>query len=142
MEPAMPRLAGGDELILYRFPGVRDNGGPNFDGVATSFHCTNFSGVDETLRFVLRNKDGTVWANFAATVPHLLTYTVSTHNTGAFLEDAFLSPGVLINQGTVAIAATSTSIVCTAMIVDASAANPIGVSLRGIRFNPAPGSQE
>jgi len=44
--------------------------------------------------------------------------------------------------GTTAIAATSINIICTAATVDASAHTPIGVALRGIRFNPVPGSQE
>src|SRR5262245_596537 len=37
------------EVIIYRFPGIRDTGGD----VATVFHCTNFSGVLETVRFVI-----------------------------------------------------------------------------------------
>ena len=36
------------EVIIYRFPGVLDNG----SNVATLFHCTNFSGVNENIRFV------------------------------------------------------------------------------------------
>jgi hypothetical protein len=31
------------EVIIYRFPGVRDSGGGDNIGVATVFHCTNFS---------------------------------------------------------------------------------------------------
>ena len=44
--------------------------------------------------------------------------------------------------GTTAIAATSASIICTAATIDAANAKPDGVTLRGIRFNPVPGSQE
>jgi hypothetical protein len=40
------------EIIIYRFPGVKDDLGTQ---VATVFHCTNFSGVTETIRFVTRN---------------------------------------------------------------------------------------
>jgi hypothetical protein len=29
------------EVIIYRFPGVRDDGGANNLGIATVFHCTN-----------------------------------------------------------------------------------------------------
>ena len=39
-------------------------------------------------------------------------------------------------------AATSINVICTAMTVDAANAKPTGVALRGIRFNPVPGSQE
>ena len=139
-DPAMD--AGGTELILYRFPGVIDNGGAANTGVATSFHCTNFSGVIETLRIVVRNWDGGDVANYSVAITHLATITFSTHFTNVFAVDFGLSPGIAIIQGTAAIAATSTSIICTAMIVDAASASPVGIALRGIRFNPAPGSQE
>jgi len=42
------------EVIIYRFPGVLDNGGASNTGLATSFHCTNFSGAAENIRFVTR----------------------------------------------------------------------------------------
>jgi hypothetical protein len=32
------------EMIIYRFPGVRDDGGGAFAGVATVFHCTTSAG--------------------------------------------------------------------------------------------------
>src|SRR5262249_26223436 len=46
---AQPAQAGVNdpEVIIYRFSGLFDNGGADFQGVATVFHCTNFSGVDE-----------------------------------------------------------------------------------------------
>ena len=28
------------EVIIYRFPGIRDDGGTSFTGIATVFHCT------------------------------------------------------------------------------------------------------
>src|SRR5262245_24685486 len=133
---AMPASAGvGDpETIIYRFPGVLDGGGNPSVGVATSFHCTNFSGVPENIRFVVRNFDTSMAGNSVITVPHLKTATVSTHNTTAFREDTEVSPGVVIDQGTMAIAATSINVICTAMIIDASTFVPHGVALRGIRF--------
>jgi len=47
-----------------------------------------------------------------------------------------------VTQGTTAISATTTNIICTATTIEASVAYPLGVTLRGIRFNPAPGSEE
>jgi hypothetical protein len=46
------------EVIIYRFPGVYDDGGVTNNGVATVFHCTNFSGVTENIRMVTRASDG------------------------------------------------------------------------------------
>jgi len=47
-----------------------------------------------------------------------------------------------VSQGTTAIAATSINIICTAVTLDASSLVPNGFALRGVRFNPVPGSQE
>src|SRR5262245_35525566 len=61
------------EKIIYRGSGVLDNGGNDFDGLATAFHCTNFSGVNENIRFVIRTNLGALVANGAIAVPHLNT---------------------------------------------------------------------
>src|SRR5262245_4623483 len=42
------------EVIIYRVPGVRDDGGGSGVGVATVFVCTNFSGAEENLRKIGR----------------------------------------------------------------------------------------
>ena len=128
------------EVIIYRFPGVRDNGGAINTGVATTFHCTNFSGAQETIRFVTRSLAGDLLSNSFSHVEHLATVAASTHFTNAYTETANLGTGEV--DGTTAIAATSINIICTAATIDASATLPTGVALRGIRFNPIPGSQE
>jgi hypothetical protein len=110
--------------------------------VATTFHCTNFSGVTETIRIVIRNFNSTLVSNSAFNINHLQTVTKSTHGTVQTEDLPHLSPGIALNQGTAAIAATSVFIVCTAVTIDASTIVPVGVALRMIRFNPAPGSQE
>ena len=140
--PAPASAASGDpEQIIYRFPGVLDNGGAAVTGVATVFHCTNFSGVTETLRFVVRNFNTTVVANLTQSIAHLATVTVATHDTGVYAESVNLGTGP-VGQGTAAIAATSVNVICTAMTIDAANSKPDGVALRGIRFSPVPGSQE
>jgi hypothetical protein len=129
------------EVIIYRFPGVRDDGSANNLGIATVFHCTNFSGSVENIRFVTRTFDGAIKHNDTINIPHLFTRTATTHQVLAYVPDLTMNTGV-INQGTTAIAATSTNVICTAMTIDAANAKPIGLALRGIRFNPIPGSQE
>jgi hypothetical protein len=128
------------EIIIYRFPGVRDDGSGSNVGVATAFHCTNFSGVQENLRLVTRGGGGDLRNNNLFLLNHLTTVTVSTHLTAAY-NDGSLDTGA-VTQGTTAIAATSTNVICTAMTIDASNPVPTGVALRGIRFSPVPGSQE
>jgi hypothetical protein len=140
---AAPASAGVNdpEIIIYRFPGVRDDGGATNTGIASLFHCTNFSGQNETLRLVTRNSNSTLLSNSTITITHLSTLTMTTHITVAYFHNLSLATGA-VAQGTTAIAATSINIVCTAMTIDAANPKPDGVSLRGIRFNPAPGSQE
>ena len=140
--PAVADAATTDpEVIIYRFPGVLDDGGGIDAGVATVFHCTNFSGVTENIRFVTRDFAGGLLQNDALSSTHLATKTVVTHQTHAYTSSLNLLTGPIF-QGTTAIAATSTNIICTAMTIEASTAAPIGVALRGIRFSPVPGSQE
>ena len=129
------------EVIIYRFPGVRDDGGANNLGIATVFHCTNFSGTVENIRFVTRTFDGAIKFNDVTNIPHLFTRTATTHVVAAYVGDVNMNTGI-VNQGTTAIAATSTNVICTAMTIDAANAKPVGLALRGIRFSPVPGSQE
>jgi len=128
------------EVILYRFPWVRDNGG-NAEGIATVFSCTNFSGATETIRFVTRRFDTTLVGNTTVTIMHLGTIAVVTHPPLAIGFNASLNTGV-VDPATTAIAATSTNIICTATVVDAANGAANGVALRGVRFSPVPGSQE
>src|SRR4051812_22124955 len=129
------------EVIIYRFPGVFDDGGAFGVGTATAFHCTNFSGATEILRFVTRNFDTTLKTNVTTVLAHLETRTMFTRGVPSYTNGGSLATGN-VGQGTTAIAATSTNIICTAMTIDAAATKPLGVALRGIRFNPIPGSQE
>ena len=130
------------EVIIYRFPGVFDSGHTAVQGTATSFHCTNFSGVTENIRFVTRDFDGSLRTNVFFPIEHLQTLTASTHETLLYSDAATPLNTGFVRQGTTAIAATSINIVCTAVTLDASSTVPNGFALRGIRFNPAPGSQE
>jgi hypothetical protein len=128
------------QVQVYRFSGVRDNGGAASVGVATSFHCTNFSGATETLRIQIRAFNGTVIKDSTLNIPHNNNRTISTHFTNAYFEDLSLETGT-IDQGSARIWATSTMIVCTASTIDAAAIVPYGVDLHGIRFNPIPGTE-
>ena len=129
------------EVIIYRFPGVRDDGGGNGVGFATAFYCTSFSGDSNLIRFVTRRSDGSLASNVPFTIQHLETVTALTHFGGGQIGST-LATGLVNGGGTTAIAATSTNIICTAMSFDAAIGKPDGVALRGIRFSPVPGSQE
>ena len=141
LPPAAEAATTDPEVIIYRFPGVTDDGSAANVGVATVFHCTNFSGAIETLRFVTRGSDNTLVSNETIGINHLVTLAVGTHANLAYVLHKNLNIGGFV-QGTTAIAATSTNIICTAMTIDAANSKPVGVALRGIRFSPVPGSQE
>jgi len=72
---AAPASAGqmDPEILIYRFPGVRDDGGDTNIGVATAFHCTNFSGQLENIRLVTRDSIGALRSNNVIPVGHLIT---------------------------------------------------------------------
>jgi hypothetical protein len=135
----MPAQAGiaDPEVIIYRVSGVVDDAGGN--ARATSIHCTNFSGVDENIRFVVRGPNAALLANGVFTVPHLNTVTVSTKDTPQYLDFA-LNTGP-VQQGTAAIAATSINVTCTAMQVQ-PASIPEGIALHMTRFSPIANTQE
>src|SRR3954469_25335351 len=91
------------EIIIYRFPGVLNRGAAANVGVATAFHCTNFSGAAENVRIVLRIKTGELIANQLYPIGHLQTLSASTHSTNLFNEEFLLgAAGALVEQGTAA----------------------------------------
>jgi hypothetical protein len=139
-EPAQAAV-NSPEIIIYRFPGVLDDAGAFNSTRATVFHCTNFSGVTENIRFVTRGFDSSLRSNKVFSIQHLATVMVSTHDTVVYVEDFLLDTGI-VAQGTTAIAATSINLICTAETIDANAPTPIGIARRGIRFSPVPGTQE
>jgi hypothetical protein len=129
---------GDPEVILYRGSGLADNG-PGGSTV-TTISCTPFSGVNENIRVVVRNLTGDIVANKAGVTSHLNTAVFSTSDTAIYL-DINMATGAFPG-GTVAIAATSTSVACTAMLIQPNNTAPVGVQLHMIRFNPLPGTAE
>ncbi len=136
-----PALTTDPFMIIYRASGVIDNGAAANLGVATSFHCTNFGPTTDNLKIVIRGYNGVVVANPTYTLVSFQTFTASTHSTVAYVQDGTLAAGSTINQGSVVIAATSPYITCTAVVVDASTAVPIGTPLHLVRFVSYPGAE-
>src|SRR4051812_7561965 len=85
------------EVIIYRVSGVIDDN----SGFATSFYCTNFSGVTETIRVVVRGGDSTLRANVPTSVAHLSTVVFSTRDVLLYATDINLNANV-ITVGTAA----------------------------------------
>src|SRR5262249_32837013 len=79
------------EVIIYRFPGVFDDGNTGQVGAATAFHCTNFSGVLENVRIVTRGSGGALLKNFLFGLDHLGTQGATTHPVSSY---------VALNMGT------------------------------------------
>jgi len=127
---------GDPEAIIYRVSGVVDDN----NVLATSFHCTNFSGVTETVRVVVRSSNATLRANIALPIPHLNTIIFSTHHVTVYGDTPLATD--IMNGGTAAIAATSPNITCTAMQVQTNSTVPVGIALHVTRFNPIPATQE
>ena len=129
---------GDPEVIIYRISGVIDNN----TGFATIFWCTNFSGVPETLRIVVRGPTSTLVANNPVTVNHLNTAALATRDVNLFTGETNMNTGVIDPGGTAAIAATSVNITCTAAQIQHFTTGPISLPLHMTRFNPIPSTQE
>ncbi len=129
-------------LGIYGASGLRDSGGTSATGVATSFHCTNKRAVSEKLVIQLRNCNGAAITTQEFTLGSYRTFTMSTHATAAFSEDSILSAGRIINQRFAKIWSTTPNVFCSAMVIDAAAAAPIGVSLHLARSNAPAGIEE
>jgi hypothetical protein len=128
-------------VLLYLFPGARDNGGADFTGVASAVHCMNFSGATEKIQWVTKNFNAVTTAGKTFIINNEETRTAVTHRILGIAEDVDLVSGVL-DQGVIGVAATSTSMVCSAQVLAASVANPTGHDLHAIRYQGFPGSQE
>jgi hypothetical protein len=127
--------------VIYHASGVRDSGGADNAGVATTIHCTNFSAATRQIRYVIRNFNGVIVANAVFNIGASTTQTKSTHGTGITEDLPHLSPGVSINQGAIAIFTTAAHVSCTAYVADAPTGASIG-EIHLVRFNSWPGSQE
>ena len=126
--------------VLYIFPGLTDTGDDTPSGVATAVHCFSFSPSEESIQYVVRNSEGALAVTFSTDINQFQTLTVTTHSTNIYRASVAITHA--INQGVLGISATSTNIVCTAQVIDASATVPNGIDLHGARFNPISGSQE
>lgn len=136
-----PAALGGPQSLIYFVPGVYDNGGADNTGRATTFFCTNASTVAETLRVVVRSAGGTIVSDLSFNLASAQTFTLSTHFTVPFGEDASLATGG-VNGGFAFIFSTTQLMFCSAMIVDASSASVLGIALHMVRFAPLAGTQE
>jgi hypothetical protein len=129
---------------IYIGSGVRNTVDIVDAGVATSFHCTNASGLTAAVRFLVLNINGSVAGNFTqVSLLHGRTVTVSTHGTVVFGGENATSPGTAIAQGSIIIEATESAVFCTAAIVDAGTAIPaFTMPLHLVRVNAHPGTVE
>jgi hypothetical protein len=110
-------------------------------GTATVIHCTSFSGAEEMVRLTIRNWDNALLVQTSYSIGVQRTATASTHFTAFFSEDLSLfSTATVVDQGYIAVHATSTNILCSAQVVDAASATPNGWALPRVRFNNMSGA--
>ena len=125
---------------IYVGAGVRDDGGAENVGIATTAVCSNVSGVTTSLRFLVLSPSGAVVGSSTfGTVPHGGTVTLATHATSTFLE-SLMSTGQ-VAQGVVNIESLQSGVFCTAFVVDGF--DPVDMApLHLVRINPHPGTVE
>jgi hypothetical protein len=133
--------SGGPIMLVYRASGVIDDGGASGTGSATAVHCTNFSTANEDVVFVVRQINGVIVGFAQVTLTPLRTWTAVTHHAVSYGENSNLLTGI-VAQGVFAVGSTTTSVICSAMSMDASTPTPQGISLHMVRYNSDPGSTE
>ena len=126
---------------IYIGSGVRDDGSASHAGTATTFHCSNVSGVTAQVRFLVLSSAGFIEGNHTRSANHGTTVTISTHDTVAWFETTELNTGV-VNEGVINIESTQSGVFCTAKTIDASLASPVGLPIDLVRVNPHPGTVE
>jgi hypothetical protein len=126
---------------IYVGTGLRDDGGGQFDGIATVIHCSNVSGVTASVRFLMLTSAGSVGFSHTTSLNHGATFIAGTHNTVAYVENQSLG-GAASNNGVVNIESTQSGVFCMANTIDAASTSPTGVPLRLVRVNPHPGTVE
>ena len=131
-----------DLTPIYRIAGVADSGSSTNTGFATTVFCTNFTASNQQVQYIVRSAGGTQLANPTFVISARRTFTLSTHFTAVFAEGGFLTPGMLIAQGSMIIKATTRKVHCSAMLVDAAASVPSGIALSLTRLNQEKGAQE
>lgn len=124
---------------IYVGSGVRDDGAAN-TGVATSFNCSNVSGVSAQVRFLVLSHLGQVKASQTTTILHGETRTASTHDEATFDEDFILATGA-VGQGVINVESTQSGVFCNATITN-GAVGGNGIDLNMVRVNPHPGTVE
>jgi hypothetical protein len=126
---------------IYVASGVLDDGFPDGQGIATSVHCSNVSGVSAQVRALILSVGGVVEGSQTFTLAHGTTHTFSTHDVTAFY-DFYLNTG-FVSQGVLNVESTNSAVFCTAVVVDASSIMPTFMSpLHLVRINPHPGAVE
>ncbi len=132
-----PRLlgGGGGYPLLYQFSGVRDDGAKGSSGTAaTSLLCSNPGATDATLSYYVFNWNSATYYSVSVPVASGHTYTISTQPTALYAEDAYLTatPGGFgtdsINQGMGLVYSDSTSLICTAQVLDPTGNPPAFVA--------------
>ena len=121
---------------IYVGTGVNDD-----STTATSFHCSNVSGVSTDVRFLVLSASGVAEGLATVTIAHGATHTASTRSTAAYVENTDLTTGA-IQQGVVNIESRQSGVFCSAMTIDVAATSPLGVTLPLVRVNPHPGTVE
>jgi hypothetical protein len=125
---------------IYLGSGVLDDGNSANTGTATSFTCSNVSGVTAQIRYLVLAANGQLAKSHSLSLLHGNTITVVTHATNTLFDDIILTTG-FVAQGVVNIESTQSAVFCTAVVLDA-ADKADGYALPLVRVNPHPGTVE
>jgi hypothetical protein len=125
---------------IYVGTGVMDDGGAPNLGTASSFFCSNVSGLEAQIRILILAGDGNVVVSSTPnSLPHGTSLIFSTHAT--IMGDVLIETGTL-NTGAVNIESTQSGVFCRGAVVNASGPRHDASPIALVRVNPHPGTVE
>ena len=126
---------------IYVGTGAFDEGGPDNSGTATVITCSNVSGLTANVRVVFLSSAGAVEGQQTFTSVLNGSSLIAATNATAPFFDTDLNTGAF-GGGTINIESTQSGVFCTAVIMAAAGPVENAVTLRLVRVNAHPGTEE
>jgi hypothetical protein len=126
---------------IYVGTGAFDDGGADDTGTATVITCSNVSGLTANVRILILDGAGFIEGQqIFNNIANGTSLTGATHATQPLFESD-LSTGAF-GSGTINIESTQSGVFCTAIIMNAAGPVESAVTLRLVRVNAHPGTEE
>lgn len=108
--------------VLYTFTGVRNR--TSSRKIATTVHCSNYGNASTSITVEFFDNDGTTTYTAQQNVASNQTWTFSTQSVPIYSGHQEVAGAAIIDQGSGRVSAESTTVICTAQVIDAEDTAP------------------